>query len=127
LSDFRVVLLPDAEFSDRELDWIEASHEWRLSDKEYGSVTWEVDRKPTQPDLEALRDFFELPGNSALNTLAELSPGELSAMHAQSSTTYHRTQVRNLWSTLDRLQEIRCDVVEVWAQVRRRVVAGGMR
>lgn len=85
MSDFRIVLHPDAEFSDRELDWVEAGHEWRLSDKEYGSVTWEVDRNPTQPDLEALRDFFEVPGDSALDALADLSPGELSAIHARSN------------------------------------------
>ena len=83
MSDFRIVLPPDVEFSDRELDWVEAGHEWRLSDKEYGSVTWEVNRNPTQHDLEALRDFFEVPGDSALDALAELSPGELSAMHAR--------------------------------------------
>jgi hypothetical protein len=85
LSDFRVVLSPDVEFSDRELDWDEASHRWRLSDKEYGSVTWELDRNPNRTALEALRGFFEVPTDSALDSLAELSPGELSALHSQSN------------------------------------------
>ena len=83
LSDFRLVLSPDVEFSDRELNWDEASHRWRLSDKEYGSVTWELDRNPTKAALEGLREFFEIPVAS-LGALADLSPGELAAIHSQS-------------------------------------------
>lgn len=83
LSDFRLVLYPDVEFSDRELGWDEASHRWRLSDKEYGSVTWELDRNPTKAALEGLREFFEIPVAS-IGALADLSPGELAAIHSQS-------------------------------------------
>lgn len=85
MSDFRIILPPDVEFSDRELDWAEASHRWRLSDKEYGSVTWELDRNPTETALEALRDFFEIPRDFTLDALAKLSPGELAAIHSQSN------------------------------------------
>lgn len=83
MSDFRLVLYPDVEFSDRELGWDEASHRWRLSDKEYGSVTWELDRNPTKAALEGLREFFEIPVAS-IGALADLSPGELAAIHSQS-------------------------------------------
>jgi hypothetical protein len=85
LGDFRVILSPDVEFSDRELDWGEGSHRWRLSDKEYGSVTWEFDRNHSEAALEALRDFFEVPGDYTLDALAKLSPGELAAIHSQSN------------------------------------------
>jgi hypothetical protein len=83
LSDFRIVLSPDVEFSDRELDWVEASQQWRLSDKERGSVTWEFDRNPTETALEALRDFFEIPKDYTLGALAKLSPGELVTMRSE--------------------------------------------
>lgn len=82
--DFRIILGPDVEFSDRELDWVEASHRWRLSDKEYGSVTWEFDRNPDVSALEGLRDFFELPGQFvALDVISGLNPAELANIHAQ--------------------------------------------
>ena len=81
---FRIILSPDAEFSDRELDWDETSHRWRLSDKEHGSVTWEFDRNPTVSALEGLRDFFELPGQFViLDTISALNPAELAEIHAQ--------------------------------------------
>lgn len=84
MTDFRIILAPDDEFSDRELEWVEASHQWRLSDKEYGSVTWEFDRNPNKSALEGLRDFFELPGQFvALDAINGLSPAELANMHAQ--------------------------------------------
>ena len=85
MSDFRIVLAPDLEFSDRELDWIEESHRWRLSDKERGSVTWFFDRDPTLNDLEALRDFFEIPSGVSTDELVRLSPGELAVLHAERS------------------------------------------
>jgi hypothetical protein len=86
LSDFRILLSPDREFSDRELDWLEASRRWRLSDKEYGSVTWEFDRNPTEIDLIELRDFFEVSRHFVtLDAIAKLNPGELATIHAQSN------------------------------------------
>lgn len=85
LSDFRVILSPDVEFSDRELDWLEDRHLWRLSDKEYGSVTWELDRNPTETTLEALRDFFEISTAYPLNLLAKRSPGELAVIHSETN------------------------------------------
>ena len=85
LSDFRIILPTDVEFSDRELDWVETTHQWRLSDKEYGSVAWEFDRDPSELDLLELRYFFEVPGDSNLDTLVRLSPGELATLHANSN------------------------------------------
>jgi hypothetical protein len=84
LSDFRIVLPPDFEFSARELDWIESKYQWRLSDIEYGSVTWEFDRDPSEADLAQLREFFEVPRDLSLAALVKLSPGELVAIHSQS-------------------------------------------
>jgi hypothetical protein len=94
VSDFRIVLAPDLEFSDRELDWIEESHRWRLSDKERGSVTWFFDRDPTLNDLEALRDFFEIPSGVSTDELVRLSPGELAVLHAERSDPL---RVRAVW------------------------------
>ncbi len=61
---FRIILAPDLEFSDRELDWVEDSHQWRLSDKEHGSVTWEFDRNPNISALEGSGTFSSFLVNS---------------------------------------------------------------
>jgi hypothetical protein len=94
LSDFRIVLPPDVEFSTRELDWIESKHHWRLSNIEYGSVTWEFDLAPSEVDLTYIRDFFEVPRDLSLAALAKLSPGELVAIHSQSHESSRIRAVR---------------------------------
>ena len=87
MSDFVVPVTPDREETDRgwihHLDWDRSQRRWSLSEKERKlGQSWIENLTPSSEQLHELLTFFRIrPNDVQEETLARLSPAELTLIH----------------------------------------------